>query len=131
MATATYQDVQISLGRTFATDAEKMQAEWWLDGIELLITARLGDLDTLSADAVKYVETEAVAEKVRRAGQTESSITTAVDDGTVTRRWEQPVAVGDITDAWWEILTPSREAAAFSMRPGFEPDTDSSVLNWS
>jgi hypothetical protein len=42
----------------------------------------------------------------------------AVDDGSVTRRWENtPVVDGDIADAWWELLSPTYQGDAFTIRP--------------
>lgn len=104
MAIATYQDVSIVLGRPISDDAERTRVEWWLDGIELVITGRLGKIDALPAAAVRYVEAEVVAEKARRAGNTESSITVAVDDGSVTRRWDNEATDADISDEWWTLL---------------------------
>lgn len=122
MAVATYQDVATVLGRLIDTETEQAQVDWWLDGIELFIRKRLGDLADLDDAAVRYVEAEAVAEKVRRNGTSESSITVSVDDGSVTRRFDNPVSAEDITDEWWNLLDPSSDAASASIRPGFEPD---------
>lgn len=121
MAVATPNDVEIALGRPLTGDAETSQVSWWLDGTELLIANRLGPVDNLDPTAVRYVEAEAVAAKVRRGGNTETSITATVDDGAVTRRWEAPVSDADITDEWWNLLTPQRDSNAFSTRPGFAP----------
>ena len=119
MAVATYEDVAVALGRPISTEAEQDQVEWWLNGVELFIAARLGDVADLNQDAVRYVEVEAVVAKINRAGRAESSITVSVDDGSVTRRYES-VTAGDITDEWWGLL--GTDAGAFSIRPYFEPD---------
>lgn len=122
MTVATYEDVAVALGRPISDNSiERSQIEWWLEGIELFITTRLGPVTELNEAAVKYVEVEAVARKVQRGGRTETSLTVAVDDGSVTRRWD-PVMADDITDAWWELLSPIRESTAFSTRPGFASD---------
>lgn len=121
MAVATFEDVGVALGRTITDTAEADQIDWWLSGVELIITARLGSIFNLDQGIVKYVEVEAVAAKVRRNGQSESSITVAVDDGNVTRRWDAPVSSDDITDEWWSLLAPKTETAAFSTRPGHAP----------
>lgn len=106
MTVATYEDVAVVLGRPISSEAERDQVEWWLTGVELVIGARLGDLGVLNQDAVRYVEAEAVAAKVdRRASQGASSITVNVDDGGVTRRYENQVTAGDITDEWWNLLS--------------------------
>lgn len=104
MAVATHEDVAVSIGRPISTPAEQAQVEWWLDGAEMVISNQLGDVTLLSQPAVKYVEVEVVAAKVRRHGTLESSITVAVDDGSVTRRYESPVTDEDIRDEWWALL---------------------------
>jgi hypothetical protein len=122
MAVATYEDVEVALGRPISTQAEQDQVEWWLDGVELFIVARLGPVADLDETIVKYVEVEAVVAKINRSGRDESSITVAVDDGTVTRRYESAVTASDITDEWWNLLDPDSNGATASIRPYFEPD---------
>lgn len=117
MAVATYQDVAVALGRPISTEAEQAQVNYWLEGIELFIKARFGDLTTLDQAALKYVETEAAAGKVRRTANAASSISVAVDDGTVTRRYETSVSAGDISDEWWDLLEPAASAEAFTISP--------------
>ena len=117
MTVATYEDVGIALRRTITDAAEIAQINWWLTGIEMLIRGRLGDITLLDQDVVKYVEVEAVAEKVRRHGSPETSITVSVDDGTVTRRYDNQVSASDITDAWWELLAPEKSSDAFTINP--------------
>jgi hypothetical protein len=123
VAVATYDDVAVALGRAISTDAEQGQVEWWLNGVELFITARLGDVGDLDQTVVKYVEVEAVVAKINRAGRGESSITVSVDDGAVTRRYDNAVTASDITDEWWQLLDPDSNTATASIRPGFEADT--------
>lgn len=122
MAVATYEDVAVALGRPISTEAEQGQVEWWLNGVELFIAARLGPVADLDETTVKYVEVEAVADKVRRSGRDESSITVAVDDGSVTRRYENAVTASDISDEWWQLLDPDSNTASASIRPSFEAD---------
>lgn len=123
MAVATYADVAVALGRPISTEAEQGQVEWWLNGVELFIAARLGPVDQLSETLVKYVEVEAVVAKIQRHGTRESSITVAVDDGSVTRRYENAVTASDISDEWWNLLDPDANSASRSIRPGFDADT--------
>lgn len=127
MAVATYAEVAVALGRPISDAAEQAQVEWWLDGVELFIVARLGDVTLLDQTVVKYVEVEAVVAKIQRAGRSESSITVAVDDGSVTRRYESAVTASDITDEWWTLLDPNDNTASASIRPGFESDD----VRWS
>jgi hypothetical protein len=122
VAVATYEDVAVALGRPISTEAEQAQVEWWLSGVELFITARLGDVAELDQDVLLYVEVEAVVAKIQRAGRSESSITVAVDDGSVTRRYES-VTADDIIDVWWNLLDPTTGSATIhSVRPYFEVD---------
>lgn len=123
MTTATWQDVATALGRPASdlTTAEQEQLSWWLEGAELLIASRLGPLAALDQNALKYVEAEAVAEKKRgtEARVGESSVTVAVDDGSVTKRYEKtPVLDSDISDDWWDMLRGQRRPRAKSMRVG-------------
>jgi hypothetical protein len=60
---------------------------------------------------------------VQRRGQSESSITVAVDDGSITRRYENSIGAGDILDEWWQMLDPDSNAGSASIRPYFEPDS--------
>lgn len=133
MAVATYEDVAVALGRPISTEAEQNQVEWWLSGVELFITAKLGDVADLDEAAVKYVEVEAVVAKIRRGALAgASSITVNVDDGGVTRRYENPVSADDITDEWWGLLDPDTGGGAFTVRPYFEPDDSTADdLDWS
>lgn len=127
MATATYQDVGIALARPISVPAEQAQITYWLDGVELLIQARFGSIENLNQEILLYVETEAVVAKVRRSGTTESSITVAVDDGSVTRRYDAGLSAGDIADEWWNLLDPNSDTGTGSIRPYFEPDS----VQWS
>lgn len=122
MAVATYEDVAVALGRSISTSTEQAQVDWWLAGIELVIATRLGPVAGLNQDVLRYVEVEAVVGKVNRHGTRESSITVAVDDGNVTRRYENAVSADDITDAWWQMLDADSDRGSSSIRPGFEPD---------
>lgn len=106
MAVASVDDVAVALGRSL-TPEEVAQASWWLTGIERFIVRRLGPVAALVADDVRYVEAEAVAEKIRRGPSRESSITVSVDDGSVTRRYDSSASASDITDEWWALLTPA------------------------
>lgn len=127
MTVATWQDVAVALGRPTSAFNTEQQAQigHWLNGVELLIVGRLGAVEQLDVATVKYVEAEAVAEKVRRGGEGgASSVSVSVDDATVTRRWENtPVSSSDIWDELWSMLDPTAGDGAYSTRPAFEPDT--------
>ena len=115
MAAATYTDVGVALRRTISDPAEQAQIEHWLTGAEMAVRSRLGDPSLLDQAVLKYVETEAVAEKVRRAGRDESSVTVSVDDGTVTRRYETSMSVDDIASDLWSLLSPARSSSAYTV----------------
>ena len=114
MAVATHTDVGVALRRTISDPAEQAQVERWLTGVELLIQSRLGPVGALDVETVKYVEAEVVAEKVRRAGRTESSITVSADDGSVTRRYDNRVTSGDVADDLWALFGSGVTSSAYS-----------------
>lgn len=117
MAVATWQEVAVALGRPTSDFNADQQAQitWWLDGVELIIGLRLGDVTLLNQDVLKLVEVEVVADKVRANGTEESSITVSVDDGSVTRRFENAITDDDIDDKWWDLLMGRRRKKAVSM----------------
>lgn len=122
MALATWQQVATALGRpaTDFTTPQQEQITWWLGGVERLIRKRFGSLDGLEAEDVIYVEVEVVADKVRihELETKETSRTVSADDGSVTRRFEHtPVTDGDVTDDWWDLLTPDGTSGAFTINP--------------
>ena len=122
MAVATVEDVATALGRPITSDTEVAQVEWWLTGVELIVTARLGDIAELNQDLLKYVEVEAVVAKIRRGDSLRTSRTVSVDDASVTDRYESSVSTSDITDDWWNLLNPLVAQSAYSVRPTFEAD---------
>lgn len=115
MAIATYTDVGVALRRTISDSAEQAQIEHWLTGAEMAVRSRLGDPALLDQDVLKYVEAEAVAEKVRRAGRDEESITVSVDDGSVTRRYATGMSVDDIAGDLWSLLSPARSSSSYTI----------------
>lgn len=117
MAVATWQEVAVALGRPSSDFNADQQAQitWWLNGVELFITSRLGAVAALTQTTVKQVEVEAVAEKVRRSGRSESSITVSVDDGSVTRRYENRVTAADITDDMWALFGSAYTGSAYTI----------------
>lgn len=117
MAVATYEDVAVAIGRPISSEAERAQVGYWLNGVELYIKARFGDVTALDQDSVKFVETEAVVAKMGRLASRETSITVAVDDSNVTRRFENAVSASDITDEWWDLLEPAAASDAFTISP--------------
>ncbi|WP_436702421.1 hypothetical protein [Nocardioides sp. BYT-33-1] len=121
----TADDIATSLGRPLTT-AEQAQATQWIADAYMLIEVKFGTTyPDLNPDLVDYVVRESVANRFRHgAGDGTSSVTTTVDDGSVTRRWDSQDG-GDswLLDGWVDLLAPDRDSAAFSTRPSFEPDT--------
>lgn len=117
MTVANWMDVTVALGRPPSDFTEDQQAQmaWWLSGVELLIKSRLGAIAELDQETVKQVEVEAVAEKVRRSGRSESSITVSVDDGSVTRRYENRVTADDITADMWALFGSGYTGSAYTI----------------
>lgn len=117
MAVATWEDVAVALGRPSSDFNADQQAQmtYWLNGAEIIVRGRLGDLALLDQDVLKYVETEVVAAKVRSIRDDgASSISVSVDDGTVTRRYES-VTSADFTGEFWTLLSPAGGASAYTI----------------
>ncbi|MBA8806048.1 hypothetical protein FB382_004400, partial [Nocardioides ginsengisegetis] len=118
MAIATYADVAVELGRPIADPNEQAQVTWWLNGAELQIKARLGDVTLLDQEILKYVEVMAVAAKALNPTGAQYE---AIDD----YRYGLPAESRRVTilDEWWSMLDPDVGAAVFSVRATFTPDT--------
>ena len=141
MTYATDSDVAVEIGRPAASAEETAQWNAWLARVERAIVRRfaraglvLADQVTAgnpTADDVKDAEVAAVVRKITNPlGLT--SVTRTIDDGTVTTRRDGVDEVDGLalTEAEWEALLPSTSAAAFSTRPGFEPDTATADSSW-
>lgn len=127
--TVSTDQIETSLGRSL-TDTELAQATQWVGDAELVIRVRLGDLEELDADVLNYVVREAVVNKIeRKKGDNASAVTVAVDDGSVTRRYEKLTA-SDFDLDWWNMLMPGTNASAFSTRPSFEADATVYANQW-
>lgn len=125
MAVVNHLEVETSLGRSLSS-TEIAQVEQWIGDAELLIRTRLGDLDALDQDALAYVVREAAAARARNP---EGYQYEAIDD----YRYGMPAESRKVAilDEWWDLLTPSARAGAYSVRPDFETDTaDPLTLGW-
>lgn len=120
--TVTPAQVANTLGRSAPSAGSKSFKQWtmWIGDARLIIQSRLGDLTALDQETLDYVVREAVAERARNTredGTTSKTVT--VDDGTVTKRWEEskPSQLV-IIDTWWDLLTPGVEdRGAFNILP--------------
>lgn len=141
MTYATGSDVEVELGRPAASADETAQWSAWLARVERAIARRFARAGLVLADQVtagnptvedvKDAEVAAVVRKITNPlGLT--SVTRTLDDGTVTTRREG-LDESDglaLTEAEWESLLPATSSAAFSTRPGFEPDTATTDSSW-
>jgi hypothetical protein len=112
-------DVATSLGRPL-TSTEVDQVTMWIGDAELLIRSRLGDLNNLDQDLLKYVVRETVVLKLKQPDPVRK-VEVSVDDGRISREYS---GTGDgslfISDAWWAMLTPDVEdgsGGAFTVNP--------------
>lgn len=127
MASATFEDVGVTLGRLVTSELEQQQITQWIDNAELQIRLRLGVLADLDADALAFVVTEAVALKVRNPEGFQSE---ALDDWNGRRFDDNARGQVFISDAWWALLSPESSSGAFSIRPSFVADDPASMDAW-
>lgn len=122
MAYASTSDVSVRLGRAISDATETDQVDAWLDDIEAIITARLGNVNALiaagsmSGDTLTMVEANAVVRKVKNPDGKQNE---RIDD--YSYGLNADAARGDLflTDAEWELLAPDvRPTGAFSITPG-------------
>lgn len=136
MSYATVTDVSNRLGRPISDAAEITQVETWLADVEDMISARFiragldlatqVGLNDPSMATVIRVESDAVIRRIYRPQPGRTSTTRAVDDATVTDRWEAETYDDGLTSGEWDDLLPGISGTgAFSTRPGFEADTAS------
>ncbi|MGO1562110.1 MAG: Gp19/Gp15/Gp42 family protein [Actinomycetaceae bacterium] len=122
---ATLTDVADRLGRPISDPLEIKQVTAWISDIESIVRARVPDLDdriadgSPSADVVRMVVTNAV---VRKSLNPTGKQNERIDD--YSYGLTEDAARGELflTDAEWDLLTPSVMTGAFSTRPGFDPD---------
>lgn len=114
MSVAVVSDVAVTLGRPITSQTEVDQVSQWLDDAEMQIRLRLGDVSLLDQQALVYVEKEAVALKVLNPEGKQSE---GIDDYTYRRFDANARGQVFITDDWWELLSPSRVAGAFTISP--------------
>lgn len=135
MAYAQASDVETELGRPASSSAETDQWDAWLDRVERsierafrrsgLVLADQIDLGDPTEQDVIDIEVGAVIRKIQNPVWGRTSSTRSIDDAQVTDRAESD-PTGDplaLTLDDLNALLPAGDAAAFSTRPGFEPDT--------
>ena len=117
--TVTPTDVAVALGRAVPDPDSTEAAQWdmWIGDAEMLIQARLGDLNELDQPKLAYVVREAVVAHVRRPDDA-TQVSVAIDDASTSRMYRTSRGRITILDEWWDLLSPSdRTSGAFSIRP--------------
>lgn len=138
MSYANVTDVSTRLGRPITLPGEIAQVNAWLNDVELMIRARIPNLDDLvtddelDPDTVLTVEASAVVRKMQNP-EGLRQVTKSVDDGSVTKTRDNALSDGAlrILDDEWEMLTPSSSAQAFTITPYGAPGYATGLpLNW-
>ena len=119
----TVEDVVTTARTAVTSDADKAAVAQWIADVQLRLRLRFGDrLSELDPEAVDYVVREVVAARLLRPRDEASSQSVAVDDATVTRRWETSTGGGRSWDEWMAwldgLLPDAMSGEAFSIRLG-------------
>jgi hypothetical protein len=115
MSIIDYTDVETDAGRPISDPAEQAQVTQWIADVEMILTARLGDLTVIANQALlSYVIRESVIArmKVREDRNSEAPQST------------QSFFLG-VLDPWWALLElgDTADVAAGTIRPSFAADT--------
>lgn len=127
---ATLTDVQARLGRPISDAAEIAQVTAWLADTEVLIRARVPDIDervaagTPPAATVTMVVSNVV---IRKLQNPDGKIQEGLDD--YNYRLNENARRGELflTDDEWALILGPVASGAFSVRPYFESDTTAPV----
>lgn len=126
MSVADVVDVAALLGRSL-TEAESNQVQAMLDGVEVILRHRVGDLldradtDDLYRSLVVLVEAKAVRRVMMNPGGVRQRSET-VDDYTQSETLDTAVSTGDfyVTPDEWQLLGGgSSSSGSFSMAGGY------------
>lgn len=131
--TVSVDAVAVELARPTPSGQQAAQWQSWIDRAYRLVQTHLGDTKYAALDLTLLddVVLTAVAEHVRAwRDTTATQYTVSVDDGSTTRRYEASAGPLSIPDYLWPVLDPTvTDGGAFSVTPGFEPDT-APVESW-
>lgn len=141
MSYASTFDVQVELGRPASSTAEASQWQAWLARVERSIERGFRRAGLVLADQVALneptkqdvidVEVAVTIRKIQLPSDGRTSTTRAVDDASITERWESDTYGGlDLTDDDWNSLLPGSDSQAFSTRPGFTADIPVGPSPW-
>lgn len=110
---------------------EDETVNYWISVAELKIRNKLGDLDELNQDNLRYVIVQAVSAHVRNPDgltRVDVAVNGASESRTIAR------STGEITikDEWWEMLSPTTKKSrqAFTIEPAF-PLPQAGTLDFS
>lgn len=117
----TVEDVATTARTAVTSEADNAAVAQWIADVELRLRLHFGDrLPDLDTGAVDYVIREVVAARLLRPRDESSSQSVAVDDATVTRRWETSGGQGRSWDDWlaWldGLLPDATSGGAWSIR---------------
>lgn len=119
MAVIEVDDIAVRIGRPISDADEAAQVDQWIADVEMLLGARLGDLDLLDQTLLAYVEREVVVEWMRH--RSEEAEADQESKGSYFLR---------ILDPWWSLLDAGDTGSgAFSARPYFEADSVAYAIN--
>lgn len=107
---ANLQDVETTLGRRITERYEIQQVRSWIEDAALCIRLRLGSLDDLSGEVLRFVIKESVARRVRNP---EGKTTERIDDYSYTLNADSARASLYILDEEWAMLSPRVGANIF------------------
>ena len=125
---ATLDDVSSRLGRPITDTAEVAQVNKWIGDVSRRIVRRIPTIDnsvvdgTISSATVSQIVANVV---IRKMGNPEGFRSERIDDYYYDRG--QQSADLSLTDVEWADLIPGYGSGAFSVRPGFVPDTGPSM----
>ena len=118
--TVSVSNVAVELARPTPISPVSDQWESWIARAYRLIEARLGSTAYAVVDptVVDDVVLIAVTEHVRAwRDSTAKRSTTTIDDGTVSREYEQGVGLLEIPDDLWPLLGVEAVAESFTIEP--------------
>lgn len=99
---------------------EDETVNYWISVAELKIRNKLGDLEELDEQNLKYVIVQAVSAHVRNPDGT-SRIDVAVNGASESRTLTRSTGEITIKDEWWEMLSPKTKKLrqAFTIEPAY------------
>lgn len=114
----TPETIAVALGVTAPDPTSPQSQQWqlWIDDAEMLIAARVDELDADAPDPgkVDYVVREAVVAQVKRPDDA-TQVTVSIDDGSTSKTYRSGRGRVSILDEWWDFLGLAAPAGAFQI----------------